>query len=179
LEGRACIHPPKSFTDFPFHLDEFDGQFDLRAFRSILISYTRRHLTKDSDALAALSGLSSRITKMVGEEFSFGHPKRDLIRSLIWKSKSSHRRKDFPSWTWLGWKDTIILVMWQTCHPDVSRPDVFFVDIDDVEDEAHSLVEKGIAQVIEYPDEKSEKPIPKIFSQVARLEATKVVRTQR
>jgi hypothetical protein len=85
-----------------FFLEQFDGLFNMSAFRSILLSYTSRHLTKDSDALGAISGLLARITKMTREKFCFGHPRGDLIRSMIWKSKSSHRRKEFPSWTWLG-----------------------------------------------------------------------------
>lgn len=176
LEGRASIPPPKDFTEFPFRLDEFDGRFDMCAFRSILIAYTRRHLTHDSDALAALSGLLSRISKLAGEEFCFGHPKQDFIRSLLWKNESIRRRKEFPSWTWLGWKGIITLPMWQMGQPDNSRPDVLFLDIQEYEDNTHSVVERGIAQVIEYPDEKSEKPTLKIFSKVARLQAVKVAR---
>jgi hypothetical protein len=176
LEGHASISPSNSFMEFPFHLDEFDGRFDMCAFRSILLSYTRRHLTKDSDALAAISGLLARITKLTGEEFCFGHPKRDLIRSLVWKSKFSLRRKDFPSWSWLGWRGTINLIMWQENHPDVSRPDIFLIDIEGIPSNTHYVVEKRIAKVIEYPEEKSTSPILKISSQVARFEAIKVVR---
>jgi hypothetical protein len=176
LEGRASIPPPKDFLQFPFRLDEFNGPFDLYAFRSILIAYTRRHLTQNSDALAVLSGLLSRITKLARAEFCFGHPKQDLIRSLLWKNESIHRRKEFPSWTWLGWKGNITIPMWQMGHPDDSRPDIFFLEIDGYEDNTHSVVERDIARVIEYPDEKSEKPTLKIFSKVARLQAVKVAR---
>lgn len=63
-EGRALIPSPNGFLQFPFRLHEFNRPFDLFAFRSILIAYTRRHLTQNSDALAALSGLLSRIIKL-------------------------------------------------------------------------------------------------------------------
>ena len=112
---------------------------------------------------------------MTGQEFCFGHPKRDFIRSLMWKSRSSHRRKDFPTWSWLGWKGTITLAMWQENCPDVSRPDVLLVDVDEIPSGTHFVVEKCLAQVIAYPDEKSGQTILKMFSQVARLKAIKVV----
>jgi hypothetical protein len=164
LKGYASISLSNSFMEFPFRLDEFDGQFDMYSFKSILLFYTRRHLTKDSDALAAISGLLARITKLTGEEFCFGYPKKDLIRSLVWKSKSSHRRKYFPSWYWLGWKGTITLITWQENHPDVSRPDIFLIDIDEIQSNRHYVAEKRMAKVIEYPEEKSTNPILKISS---------------
>ncbi|KAK0105536.1 hypothetical protein ONS95_004105 [Cadophora gregata] len=175
-QGRCSIPVPKDSQQFPFPLDEFPGPFDIYAFRSVLLAYTRRQLTKRSDALPALSGLLSRINKLAGVDFCFGLPKQDFIRSLLWKNESIHRRKDFPSWTWLGWDGGITIPMWRRDHPDDCRPDIFFVDIDGYEDNTHSVVERDIARVIDYPDEKSEQPSLLISSKVARLQAVKVAR---
>jgi hypothetical protein len=66
--------------------------------------------------------------------------------------------------------------MRQENNPDASRPDIFFIDIDEIESNRHCVLEKSTAKAIEYPDERSKQLILKIFSQVARIEAPKVVR---
>ena len=92
---------------------------------SILVSrYSRRQLTYASDALNAIKGILSRITKQTGMEFVHGLPQSDLLNGLLWhpsfigdyKDETPHeqpamvntnQRGLFPSWSWLSYSRSV------------------------------------------------------------------------
>jgi hypothetical protein len=165
----ASIPAPTAFNEFPFSLDQFGGYFDMPAFQSIIVSYTNRHLTKASDALAAISGLFSRITQMRGVEFSFGHPKADFIHNLLWIPEDPIRRTEFPSWAWLGWEGEMSLVIWLENNVDNSQTHIFSLEVVEIASDTHYVAEKEIARVVN-DHQLHSAPVLAISSRVAKLE---------
>jgi hypothetical protein len=76
-------HPRFPTITFPYYLNGFDCHFRMTYSVPVLWCYTQRQLTKQSDALAAVSGLLARIFKSIREEFFSGQPKTHLVQSLI------------------------------------------------------------------------------------------------
>lgn len=77
-----------------------------RGYKTSLAIYLRRHMTFDSDALPAFSGVIKVLSRSLGE-FHFGLPKAHFSRSLLWDSgqrSGLKRRPEYPSWSWAGWK---------------------------------------------------------------------------
>ncbi|USP73103.1 hypothetical protein yc1106_00377 [Curvularia clavata] len=74
----------------------------------LLVDYTTRQLTYDLDALNAVSGILGKFAPTF--TFFWGLPIENIVESLYWYSTSislKHRRLDFPSWSWVGWKAQI------------------------------------------------------------------------
>lgn len=87
----------------------------------ILGEYSQRSLTKQSDKLIALSGITSKINQLLGnqEKYLDGHWESDLWHGLTWRRVPVRRRPswptvksdEFPSWSWccmnqpLVWQD--------------------------------------------------------------------------
>jgi hypothetical protein len=139
---------------FPFHLD-YTQEWDLGVFKLIIDAYTKRNLTCQSDALAAITGLLNRISSVKKIEFSFGHPKVDFVRSLLWVPGSGaliKRRKGFPTWSWAGWQGEVTIPYWLKSiqnrdgqHAD----DVFELRVDDTDDDGlHFVRETDVAIVL-------------------------------
>lgn len=78
--------------------------------------YIARTLSFDRDALNAFSGILARLSGNLGK-FHWGLPLRLFARALLYslpinqiygmrtKPDPLMRRPDFPSWSWLGWKN--------------------------------------------------------------------------
>ncbi|KAK3896430.1 hypothetical protein C8A05DRAFT_40038 [Staphylotrichum tortipilum] len=60
---------------------------------SILETYSSRHLTKDGDKLAALSGVARRYSDVTGAHYLAGLWGQDLIQGLCWYSERGYRRR--------------------------------------------------------------------------------------
>jgi Heterokaryon incompatibility protein (HET) len=91
----------------PFIRDE--TEFD--TFTILVSEYTQRHLTYQTDALAAFLGVQDTIEGKLSCKLIHGHPEGEFDAALLWSPVgSSIRRWDpvahkplFPSWSWLGW----------------------------------------------------------------------------
>jgi len=76
------------------------------AYDGLLLDYTKRSLTRDSDILNAFAGLQSQLEDRFGDgPFLGGIPAAALNFYIIF---SGHfvvlkRRAGFPSWSWAGW----------------------------------------------------------------------------
>jgi hypothetical protein len=68
--------------------------------------YTRMHLSRESDRLAAITGLANRLKEYCTDEYLFGLWRSNLLMGLTWKRDSKHTTctKDdmcaAPSWSW-------------------------------------------------------------------------------
>lgn len=75
----------------------------LSAYQMLLLYYSERQLTKDSDAINAFAGmlrfLSSRMESRVLE----GLPTASFDLSLLFRGTGLRRRPEFPSYSWAGW----------------------------------------------------------------------------
>lgn len=98
---------------------KFGGVF-LEEIHRYMVEYSKRHLSYDSDALDAISGILDALEKETVFHFALFHIwgvpmvfKRYhqsplLSIGLTWfHIKSCQRRKDMPSWSCLGWKGPI------------------------------------------------------------------------
>ena len=78
----------------------------------LLAEFTQRRLSRDEDAIAAFKGILQALQPVVGS-FYWGVPERMLARGLLWKLHTNsycdgppadNRRREFPSWSWAGWR---------------------------------------------------------------------------
>jgi hypothetical protein len=76
---------------------------DFRQYQTLIQEYMRRRLTRDGDALAAVSGILGSFEATLGVSH-FGLPRAIFDAALLWQgSPKAKRRPDFPSWSWSGW----------------------------------------------------------------------------
>lgn len=70
--------------------------------------YTQRSMSNDSDSLNACLGMLSYLRRyFIPGGFIWGLPLKDLPQSLRWYHRrwvKPRRRKDFPSWSFVGWE---------------------------------------------------------------------------
>ncbi|KAI7760945.1 hypothetical protein LZL87_012098 [Fusarium oxysporum] len=109
------LHPQSNIvmTGFP----------DDSSLRRYFDEYNQRSLTFEEDALPALSGLLSVVSRSFEGGFLYGIPEMFFDHSLCWRAsgiKGLQRRiassrpiesrfesSDLPSWLWLGWKGSV------------------------------------------------------------------------
>jgi hypothetical protein len=85
--------------------DESDSRLfdDFFQYQDLLQEYMRRNLTRDTDILAAFSGILNSLEDRLGAPI-FGLPERIFDVSLLWYGDLyAKRRPQFPSWSWCGW----------------------------------------------------------------------------
>lgn len=78
-------------------------QWDFSDYQSILMSYTGRELSFESDKLNAIKGCLSIIENNTGVRFIQGLPSIDFHYALLWIGEQDLYRAGFPSWSWAGW----------------------------------------------------------------------------
>jgi hypothetical protein len=94
----------------------------LRVYEGLINNYMPRRLTRDSDALYAISGLLGYLQKdLFPNGFFYGLPMADFPQSMLWHQgdrddslqnsfhlalKGTHGRvsAQLPSWSWVGWR---------------------------------------------------------------------------
>ena len=72
-------------------------------YTSLLMSYTPRKVSFESDKLNAITGCLNFITEMKGVHFIYGLPATDFHYALLWTAGYDRSREGFPSWSWAGW----------------------------------------------------------------------------
>lgn len=78
-----------------------------KAFKKLLLRYTRRKLTFQGDAMRAMAGIIRRFSQLPELQGGFfqGIPRSSFDSSLLFTctSRSLRRRHGFPSYSWTGW----------------------------------------------------------------------------
>jgi hypothetical protein len=77
-------------------------------YSSVVVPYSDRMMTKQSDCLPAISAIALKIQEVTGDQYLAGLWKADLARGLAWfhKSMKQHKSNDVascfraPSWSW-------------------------------------------------------------------------------
>ncbi|KAI1476307.1 HET-domain-containing protein [Daldinia eschscholtzii] len=70
---------------------------------NIVIPYTRRKLTIQSDKLVALSAVASRFKSYYGGTYLAGLWEEDLVYGLLWMTKGGKPENfEAPSWSWIS-----------------------------------------------------------------------------
>ncbi|KAK8034722.1 heterokaryon incompatibility protein-domain-containing protein [Apiospora rasikravindrae] len=73
-------------------------------YASIVLAYSQRKLTHESDRLDAISGCLNIISRSQGVHFLWGLPTIDFHYALLWSlGEYDRRREGFPSWSWSAW----------------------------------------------------------------------------
>lgn len=97
---------------------------NIRGYEDAIEQYSQRHLTVDSDIIAASTALTNAMTRALEppgsdpkEVFQFGMWIRNLDLSLLWQPRfdTIHTRRippnadrsSCPSWAWSGWKGAV------------------------------------------------------------------------
>jgi len=90
---------------------------DLYNYESLIVEYTKREVTFESDTIDAFSG----IIEAIPDDFFWGIPYSAFGEYLTWTvyrppwddGRSGDQRRDcglkLPSWSWFGWKGVITL----------------------------------------------------------------------
>lgn len=88
-------------------------EWPLRRFTQYVGAYTSRDLSFASDALHAFAGIKRAIaSSMNNARFWYGVPASVFDWAMLFfagRGEKLVRRQGFPSWSWVGWKGTIIL----------------------------------------------------------------------
>ncbi|KAF7890392.1 hypothetical protein EAF00_008707 [Botryotinia globosa] len=82
---------------------------DLCSLSDILSNFNETELRYDEDALPAISGLLSVLSRTFTGGFLYGIPKMFFERGLGWKlfGKGRPSQAGLPSWSWVGWHGLI------------------------------------------------------------------------
>jgi hypothetical protein len=86
---------------------------DLESYISAVEYYSQRELTKQQDKMNAFQGILRRYRGMLNSKntsFCYGLPISAFDQTFCWRTyrHSPHRHNEgFPSWSWLGWNDTV------------------------------------------------------------------------
>jgi hypothetical protein len=119
-QPRWVSHPPD------LHAPRFLELF--LEYQDLLQQYMKRNLTRDTDILAAFSGILNSFESSLGKSV-YGLPELIFDASLLWYGHpSSKRRPGYPSWSWCGWK------------PEKSR-EISWLVMADTEEEDRAWVE--------------------------------------
>jgi hypothetical protein len=158
---------------FPFSIKAAIGDWGTSAFGALLQEYSGRRLTYQSDALAAISGILSRISRVTSDEFIFGQPKVAFARNLLWTSTSAVYRTGFPSWSWLGWRGHISFPMW--LEDAIRFPGgVNIYNLEMTEADTYFTSEPRFLQVVDYPAANADPPVLRVTSQTVKLTVVRV-----
>lgn len=124
---RPLVAPPTlpspDRPDHPAHLPPLDlrsggfrtlgghswlatSEFDFVDYSRIVMGYSSRSLSFESDKLKALEGCLNAIAERKGVEFLHGLPTAGFHYALLWTDEDEGRRHGFPSWSWAGWVAT-------------------------------------------------------------------------
>ena len=80
----------------------------LQKYSTCIEGYSCRDLTKEYDGLNAFQGVLNILRPEFSDEFHWGLPESMFDIAITW-SLGNHfperRRHDFPSWSWLGWRE--------------------------------------------------------------------------
>lgn len=80
-----------------------DSEWDFGEFADILVVFSQRKLSHESDKLNAISGCLNMLGRRKGLHFVHGLPSVDFHYALLWGHEYDRRRTGFPSWSWAGW----------------------------------------------------------------------------
>ncbi|KAF7540697.1 hypothetical protein G7054_g1204 [Neopestalotiopsis clavispora] len=72
-------------------------------YNSILMAYSGRELSFESDKVAAISGCFNILANNMDVHFICGLPTKDFHYALLWDGQKDQVRDGFPSWSWAGW----------------------------------------------------------------------------
>jgi hypothetical protein len=81
-------------------------------FRLLLLYYTQRALTYQTDALRAMAGITRRLSERMKCRFLEGLPTAAFDLFIVFRRHGSllHRREGLPSYSWAGWGGSLMVL---------------------------------------------------------------------
>ena len=79
------------------------GEWNFNDYSSVVLAYSQRVLSYESDRLDAVSGCLNVVAQKKGMRFLCGLPSVDFHYALLWHGQFDRPRAGFPSWSWAGW----------------------------------------------------------------------------
>lgn len=79
----------------------------LRKYSTCVRGYACRDLTKQDDGLNAFQGVLNMLRPEFSDDFHWGLPESMFDLAITWSFGNHYperRRQEFPSWSWLGWR---------------------------------------------------------------------------
>jgi hypothetical protein len=83
----------------------------LHSFGELVEAYSRKALSHDGDSLRAMAGIMRRFSDTLGYSFLHGLPVGAFDAGILFGAEGGtlRRRKDFPSYSWAGWKGPLMM----------------------------------------------------------------------
>ncbi|KAF0316622.1 heterokaryon incompatibility protein [Colletotrichum asianum] len=128
LEGEFCESFPLGVPNFmvptkTYHIHGTDAD-PRRAWSSIVETYSRAELTKDSDKFMAFSGIAEAMEHRLGDRYLAGLWQDNLLIELLWSTMHAEKHRPTPcmapTWSWLS-TNSVILTKTQIGPQSVRR----------------------------------------------------------
>lgn len=120
VDNKVYFHCPQTtwVEDCPVRLrhtpiiDLIQMLEPFREYKDLILLYSRRVLTAQADASRAMAGIIGRISKSQGWNMVEGMPTVALDNMMLFRRGiyPLSRRHGFPSYSWLGWKGSLIFM---------------------------------------------------------------------
>lgn len=108
---ESCFDHPRSTSGGTTSLLPLSAHMSVPIddFSIMLLHYSRRVLSNQDDVLRALAGIIRRLSERAKHTFFQGLPTGSLDAFILFRPHDNllHRRKGFPSYSWIGWKGGI------------------------------------------------------------------------
>ena len=95
--------------DFRRHLSKPTADMSpLQKYGTCVRGYACRDLTKQDDGLNAFQGVLNTLRPDFSDDFHWGLPESMFDLAMTWILHNHYperRRQEFPSWSWLGWRE--------------------------------------------------------------------------
>ncbi|KAH8585653.1 heterokaryon incompatibility protein-domain-containing protein [Bisporella sp. PMI_857] len=129
------------------------------AWMNLIVKYTSRRLTKDSDILPAISGVARTIAEATSDEYFAGLWKSYFQHCLLWQSNwntdhglQTHIKplhNTAPSWSWASIRGKVSWPLgdWYSYNPDPDPefiPKVLDIHIDPLGSDPYGMLKQGI-----------------------------------
>ncbi|KAK5095169.1 hypothetical protein LTS08_008332, partial [Lithohypha guttulata] len=173
--GQQPLKPDFSlYPTVPLGFDTTFKTWDFGFYARLVTSYCRRKIKYQADAHHAINGILTHFNRVLNLTFHAGLPVEEISNGLLWLHSStrqsldeldsySPRRRDFPSWSWLGWQTPVIYYFWleKSASRKLLKPEMknyqerqSYNDADEVFDLviADELVYQQIVRVLAVPE---------------------------
>jgi hypothetical protein len=109
IEDYVYKLPKPPFLDIA--LVRFLWKFSLDILGGLIMAYSKRELSYQSDILDAFAGVADMARNDSGTELCYGLVSSALTSGMLWRLSASpvSRRTGFPSWSWCGWLGEVVV----------------------------------------------------------------------
>jgi hypothetical protein len=121
MEDHVYKLPKLPFLDIA--LVRFLWKISLDMLGGLIMAYSKRELSYQSDILDAFAGVADMVRNDCGTELCYGLVSSALMSGMLWRLSVSlvSRRTGFPSWSWCGWLGGVVVLTISESLPKWTR----------------------------------------------------------